>query len=266
MEVQVPEMNAPRPDFRLKLADSNSELQAAQRLRYKVFVEELGADGEHVDHVLKLEQDRFDPHLDHLLLLDGNRSTDEQVIGVYRLLRGEVAGRIGGFYSEDEFDLGVLWNSDRRLLELGRSCVHPDYRGGSAMYQLWSGLIGYVTHHEVEILFGVASFHGTDVDSLAEPLGYLHHRHLAPPDIRVVARSNHAQPMDRRPLEAIDRRAAMQATPALIKAYLRLGGFVGQGAWIDHAFNTTDVCLILDANRVNSRQLAIYTRDRAPAS
>ncbi len=226
-----------------------------------VFVEELGADG---DHVLKLEQDQFDSHLDHLLLLDRNRADSEQVVGVYRLLRGEVARRIGRFYSEDEYDIGVLWRSGRQLLELGRSCVHPDYRGGTAMYELWSGLVAYVNHHKVEVLFGVASFHGTDIEPLVEPLAYLHHRHLAPPDLRVVARPKHAQPMDQLPLEGIDRRAAMLATPALIKAYLRLGGFVGQGAWIDHAFNTTDVCLILDTARLNPSQLTIYTRNRKP--
>ncbi len=254
-------MDVSGPDFHLKLADSNSDLRAAQRLRYMVFVEELGADG---DRVLKLEQDQFDSHLDHLLLLDRNRAEKDQVVGVYRLLRGEVARRIGRFYSEEEYDLDVLWRSGRRLLELGRSCVHPDYRGGTAMYELWSGLVAYVNHHKVEVLFGVASFHGTDFDSLIEPLAYLHHRHLAPPDLRVVARRRNAHPMDQLPLEAIDRRAAMLATPALIKAYLRLGGFVGQGAWIDHAFNTTDVCLILDTERLNPSQLTIYTRDRAP--
>lgn len=265
LEAVVLRMSAPSPDFRLKLADSEADLLAAQRLRYSVFVDELGADGTNVDHALRLEQDRFDPHLDHLLLLDRNRAADEQVVGVYRLLRGEVAERIGQFYSEEEYDLDVLRRSGRRLLELGRSCVHADYRGGTAMFELWSGLADYVTRHKIEVLFGVASFHGTDVDSLAEPLSYLHHRYLAPTDLRVVARPEHAQPMDRIPPEAIDRRAAMLATPSLIKAYLRLGGYVGKGAWTDHAFNTTDVCLIMDTERLSSSQRAIYSRRRESA-
>jgi len=148
------------------------------------------------------------------------------------------------------------------LLELGRSCLHADYRGGTAMYQLWSGLADYVAQHAIEVLFGVASFHGTDIDALAGPLSFLHHRYLAPPDLRVVARADHAQRMDLMPEDGLDRRAAMLATPALIKAYLRLGGFVGQGAWIDHAFNTTDVCLVMDTGRMNERQRALYARKR----
>ncbi len=263
IEEAAPAMNAPSPDFHLKLADSESDLRGAQGLRYRVFVEELGANGVHVDHVHQLERDGFDPYLDHLLLLDRNRHASDQVVGVYRLLRGDIAERIGQFYSEDEFDLDILRRSGRRLLELGRSCVHVDYRGGTAMYELWAGLVGYVTHHNIEVLFGVASFHGTDAEALAGPLSYLYHRHLAPPELRVTARPENGAPMGQVPLEAIDRRAAMLATPALIKAYLRLGGFVGQGAWIDHAFNTTDVCLILDVERIGSSQRAIYSRGRS---
>jgi len=130
------------------------------------------------------------------------------------------------------------------------------------MYELWAGLVDYVSRHNIEILFGVASFHGTDIDSLAEPLSYLHHRYLAPPDLRVEVRAESAQPMNRLRPEAIDRRAAMLAMPALIKAYLRLGGYVGQGAWIDHAFNTTDVCMIIDTERLSPIQRKIYTRGR----
>ncbi|MEY8843010.1 GNAT family N-acetyltransferase, partial [Cribrihabitans sp. XS_ASV171] len=119
------------------LAESEEELRAAQRLRYDVFVRELGGGGSLVNHGAQLEQDRFDPHFDHMLAID--EATGE-VVGVYRLLRGDVAEKLGQFYSEDEYDLGPLRRSGRKLLELGRSCVHPDYRGGTAMYHLWSGL------------------------------------------------------------------------------------------------------------------------------
>ncbi len=243
------------PSFTVKLAENEAELRAAQRLRYDVFVRELGGGGEMVDHEAGLEQDRFDPYFDHMLAID---DTTDEVIGVYRLLPGERAAELGQFYSEDEYDLSVLKQSGRRLLELGRSCVHPDYRGGTAMYHLWNGLAAYVSEREIEVLFGVASFHGIDVQKLAQPLSMLHHNHLAPPDLRVRAQPEVFQPMDLLPSEALDRRAAMVQVPALIKAYLRLGGFVGEGAFIDHAFNTTDVCLILDTNRMNERQRRIY--------
>ncbi len=243
------------PSFTVKLANTEVELRAAQRLRYDVFVQELGGGGEMVDHEAGLEKDRFDPYFDHMLAIDDSSG---EVIGVYRLLPGERAAELGQFYSEDEYDLTVLKQSGRKLLELGRSCVHPDYRGGTAMYHLWNGLAAYVTERDIEVLFGVASFHGTDVSKLAQPLSMLHHNHLAPLDLRVRAQPDVFESMDLLAPDALDRRAAMVQVPSLIKAYLRLGGFVGEGAFIDHAFNTTDVCLILDTARMNERQRRIY--------
>jgi len=248
------------PDFTVKIAETEAELRAAQALRYQVFVKELGAGGDLVDHEAGLERDRFDPFFDHMIITD-NRSGE--VVGVYRLLRDDQAKAAGQFYSEDEYDLSVLKASGRKLLELGRSCLHPDYRGGTAMFHLWSGLAAYVAEHRIEILFGTASFHGTDVQALAQPLSMLHHNHLAPPELRVRAQPGHFQTMDLVSVDRLDRRAAMLAVPALIKAYLRLGGFVGEGAFVDHGFNTIDVCLVLDTARMNERQRRIYTGDRS---
>lgn len=258
-------MTRPEPKFIVKLAETEADLRAAQNLRYTVFVQELGGQGALVDHENKLEKDRFDPFFDHLILLDETRNItgENPVVGVYRLLRSDAATRAGQFYSEDEYDLSVLKSSGRRLLELGRSCVHKDYRGGAAMFHLWNGLADYVLRHEIEVLFGVASFHGTDIEALAPSLSLLHERHLAPTDLRVRAQKNHFQPMDIVPAADIDRRLAMFNTPALIKAYLRLGGCVGDGAFVDHAFNTTDVCLVMDTKRMNDKQKAIYTKGRA---
>lgn len=179
------------------------------------------------------------------------------------MLRSDRAATVGRYYSEDEYDLSPLLSSGRRLLELGRSCIHPDYRGGSGMMHLWSGLADYVETHGIEVLFGVASFHGTDIAPLAPALSLLHHRHLAPPHLRVRARAGHFQRMDLVDPADIDRVAAMRATPALIKAYLRLGGFVGEGAYIDHTFNTVDVCLVMDTAAMNARHAALYTEMRA---
>lgn len=126
------------------------------------------------------------------------------------------------------------------------------------MYHLWSGLADYIKIHSIEVLFGVASFHGTDAQALAAPLSLLHHRHLAPPELRVSAQARAFQRMDLVPEAELDTRAAMVEIPSLIKAYLRLGGFVGEGAFIDRAFNTTDVCLILDTAKMNQRQARLY--------
>lgn len=257
-------MKAADPKFEIRLARREPDLLAAQRLRYDVFVDELGGDGELVDHERRLERDAFDPFYDHLILIDKRRSEADldHVVGVYRLLLGEKADEIGRFYSEDEYDLGPLKQTGRKLLELGRSCLHADYRGGMAMFHLWNGLAEYVLKNGVAVLFGVASFHGTDVDEVKEPLSYLYHNHLAPEDLRVRAQSAHYQSMNLMDADAVDRRRAMVATPALIKAYLRLGGFVGDGAFIDHAFNTTDVCVLMDTKRLNPKQTKLYVEGR----
>lgn len=256
-------MHSELPRYVARLAQSQAEVTAAQRLRYDVFIRELGGDGQLVNHAAGLERDRFDAYADHLILIDRHAPTgaDLPVVGVYRVLRSDQAIAAGQFYSEDEYDLAPLRASGRRLLELGRSCLHPDHRGGTAMVHLWGALADYVQQHEIEILFGVASFHGTDPQALAQPLSLLRARHLAPPDLRVRARTY--QPMDMLSEDKIDRRRAMVETPALIKAYLRLGGFVGDGAFVDTQFNTTDVCLVMDTARMNERQRSLYQRSDA---
>lgn len=253
--------------YTLRLAATAQDLRAAQRLRYRVFVQELGAQGPMVDHAQGLEQDSFDPIADHLILIDNRLDPDQgdHVVGAYRLLPSDRLAPGQPFYSESEFDLDPLRHLNRRLLELGRSCVHPDHRGGTSMFHLWNGLAEYVLDRGIEVLFGAASFHGTDVQALASPLAWLHHHHLAPPDMRVTARPPHGTRMDLTPAHQLDRRHAMAAMPALIKAYLRLGGFVGNGAFVDHAFNTTDVCLVMDTKAMSAKHRDFYLRRKGPA-
>jgi putative hemolysin len=255
-------MTADATSYALRLAATDEDLIGAQRLRYEVFVAELGGDGPLVDHSARLERDAFDPFFDHLVLVDLSRDPSglDHVVGAYRVLPGDRRPAAGQFYSETEYDLTPLLASGRRLLELGRSCVHADHRGGTAMFHLWNGLADYVLDRGIEVLFGVASFHGVDVAALAQPLSWLHHHHLAPAEMRVSARPPHRQDMNLVPAERLDRRSAMAATPALIKAYLRLGGFVGDGAFIDHAFNTTDVCLVMDTGQMSARHREFYIR------
>ena len=254
-------MDATTLRLETRLARNSGEVLQAQRLRYRVFVRELGGGGDGVDHARGIEADVFDRHAEHLLLIDHDRPGD-QVVGVYRLMDDRAALQAGRFYCADEYDLSPLTGSGRRLMELGRSCLDADYRGSAAMLHLWVALAGLVQRRGIEILFGAASFHGTDLAALAQPLAALAARHLAPPDIRPVSRAH--QPMDLVPADQVDGTAAMLATPALIKAYLRLGGFVGDGAFVDLAFNTTDVCLVLDIARMNPRQRAFYSRGLPP--
>lgn len=250
------QMTRLRPDYHVALARSEAEIRAAQRLRYRVFVEELGGDGPGVDHAAGIETDPFDASSEHLILRDPGRAAGDQVVGVYRLMTDRGAAQGPGFYTAGEYDLSVLHASGRPMMELGRSCLHPDYRGGDAMFHLWQGLSRIVEARGIEILFGVASFHGTDTARIAGALSLLHHEHGAPPELRV--RSLAPAAMDILPPERIDRLAALRDIPALIKAYLRLGGVVGEGAYIDRAFNTTDVCLVVDTARLTERQRRIY--------
>ncbi|WP_019953623.1 GNAT family N-acetyltransferase [Yoonia vestfoldensis] len=250
----------PGPQFAVSIAQSRADVLAAQRLRYQVFVAELGGDGPMVDHRAGLEQDIFDVHATHLILRDLSRPQADQVVGVYRLLDAAAAAAAGQYYCENEYDLTRLKTSGYRLLELGRSCLHPAYRGGIAMMHLWQALADYVAVNKIDVLFGVASFHGTDLARLAAPLSLLFHRHAAPPPFQVAAIGPGAQSFTPLALDRIDRVAAMRETPALIKAYLRIGGVVGQGVFVDHAFNTTDVCLILPTSCVSTRHHQIYKR------
>ena len=248
--------------FEVRLAANAADIAAAQRLRYRVFVEEMGAGASRADHDNRLEQDEFDPYFDHLIVIDNAREVSDpldRVIGVYRLMRSEAAAAGRGFYGAGEYDLSPIIRSGRNVVELGRSCVAAEYRGGVAMHLLWNGLADYVLSRDIDLLFGVASFHGTDVDALAQPLSYLYHNHLAPEDIRVRAQPAHFVEMNLIPADAVERRVAMPAVPALIKGYLRLGGFVGDGAYVDHDFNTVDVCLIMDTARMTARYRDQYT-------
>jgi putative hemolysin len=254
--------------FTVRLAECDADVAAAQRLRYRVFVEEMGATTSPENAAMRRERDRFDPYFEHMLLID-NESADPDVergvVGVYRLLRGARARAGIGFYGSSEYDLTLLENYPRETVELGRSCVDAAHRGGAGMHLLWSGLGQYVGEHGIGIMFGVASFHGTDPAPISQALSYLHHNHLAPPDLRVKAVAEHRVRMDLLPRARIDKVEAMRQIPALIKAYIRLGGFVGEGAYIDHDFNTVDVCLLMDTARMVLRYRNFYTRQRGGA-
>lgn len=254
--------------FTVRLAETAADVAAAQRLRYRVFVEEMGAVPSPAEAETRRECDRFDPYFEHLLLVD-TETTDPDielgVVGVYRLMRGDRARDGIGFYGATEYDLGLLERHARPTLELGRSCVDAGVRGGAGMHLLWTGLGQYVAEHQVGILFGVASFHGADPAPLAQALSYLHHNHLAPPDLRVRARPPHRAAMDLIAPDRIDKVEALRQTPALIKAYIRLGGFVGDGAYVDRDFNTVDVCLLMDTSRMVQRYRAFYSRAKGDA-
>lgn len=253
-----------------RLARDTSEVEAAQRLRYRVFYEEMTATPSAAMRTARRDFDCFDAICDHLLVLDGRLGDGpEAVVGTYRLLRGDVATRHGGLYSETEFDLGALAAHRARILELGRACVDARYRTRATMQRLWSGIADYVFTHDVGVMLGCASLPGTDPEAIAPALSYLHHRHLAPPELRPRALPGLFRRMDLLPPErfaesdavaALEARAVVAGLPPLIKGYLRLGGFVGEGAVVDHQFGTTDVCVVVAVDRVTDKYFNHYRR------
>lgn len=232
----------------IRLASTPDEVEAAQALRFRVFVEEMGARAPAACARARREWDRFDEACEHLLLTDPLRG--DEVVGTYRLMDERGAARAGGFATEQEFDLSALRASGRRLLELGRSCLDPRARGGSAVHLLWRALATLGAERGIELVFGLASLPGADLRALAGPLALLGREHLAPEAIRPVSRD----PAGRERLaESFDRRAATLALPPLVKGYLRLGGTVGEGAFVDERFGCTDVCMVLDARALAPR-------------
>ncbi|PIW28259.1 MAG: hemolysin-like protein [Rhodospirillales bacterium CG15_BIG_FIL_POST_REV_8_21_14_020_66_15] len=242
-------------NLEIRLAETPDEVEAAQRLRYDVFYRELGAIPTVEAARAGRDADPFDAICDHLLVLDTQRSLPGRpfVCGTYRLLRRSVAEANGGFYSAREYDLGPLLAQPGEPVELGRSCVREDYRTGAVMQLLWRGIAEYLTAHDIRIMFGCGSLPGTDVDALIPTLSYLHHFHLAPSDLRPRALENRYVRIDRVPLTRLDQKAARAMLPPLIKGYMRLGGFIGDGAVIDHQFNTTDVCVIVPTDHITEK-------------
>jgi len=252
-------------DLVVRLAESEAEIAAALALRYTVFYDEMKAKPSPEMAARKQDFDDFDAVADHLVVVDrAIGDGPEAVVATYRLIRREAAAQHGHFYSEDEYDVQTLLNWPGPILELGRSCVGEGHRTRATMNLLWRGLAEYVIHYDVGVMFGCASLHGTDPDDLALPLAYLHHFHLAPPELRPRAVSGRMVDMNLLPAEEIDRKRALAALPPLIKGYLRLGGFVGEGAVVDHQFNTTDVCIIVKTDLVTGKYFRHYTRDQDP--
>ncbi|MBI2235697.1 MAG: GNAT family N-acetyltransferase [Magnetospirillum sp.] len=245
----------------VRLAASAEEVAAAQALRYRVFYQEMGAKPTGAMAARLLDFDDFDAICDHLLVLDPARGPGgKAVIGTYRLLRRQIGEGFGRFYTAGEYDISPVLTNGGRFMELGRSCVDIAYRNRSTMQLLWAGIAAYVFDNEVDLMFGCASLPGTDPETLAGHLSYLHHFHLAPEDLRPRALPGLHVEMARRPRETLDPRRALAALPPLIKGYLRLGGFVGDGAVIDHQFNTTDVCVIVKTDLVTEKYRSHYGR------
>ncbi|MGV0817427.1 GNAT family N-acetyltransferase [Martelella sp. AMO21009] len=248
-----------------RIAETAAEIDAAQSIRYRVFVEEMQARLPDAAMRAKRDFDRWDDICDHLLVVDHKieGEPEDQIVATYRLLRHEVAMEHGGFYSDSEFQTAdlVARHPEVRFMELGRSCVLPDYRSKRTVELLWQGNWAYALKHDIGVMFGCASFHGTDPADHAMALSFLHHNARATGDWAVAARPELAVDMNLLPAEEASGRRALTGLPPLIKGYLRLGAMVGEGAVIDHAFNTTDVLIVLPISSISDRYLNYYGAD-----
>jgi len=232
-------------DLYISFARNPSEIAEAQRLRYKVFAEEMGAN---IQSDEGLDQDGFDPFCDHLLIRE---NVNHRVVGTYRILNPTMANEAGGYYSAGEFDISRLQHLFPRMVEVGRACVHRDYRNGGTITMLWAGLAKYMQANNYEYMIGCASVPMADGGHMAASLyNSLQEKYLSPPEYRTF-------PHCSLPMEALQKDLAVDC-PALIKGYLRLGAYIcGEPAW-DPDFNSADMLIMLPLSRINRRYAAHF--------
>lgn len=237
----------PRPRLQVELASCATDIEQVQRLRYRVFVEEMGAQT-HSGRA-GIESDRFDPWCDHLLVRD---TVSDQVVGCYRILPSDRINAAGGFYSQAEFELGRILVLPGRIMEVGRSCVHPEYRNGATINLLWAGLARYLVTNDFDYLMGCASIPlSLGLERVASIARYLTDHHAAPAAWRVTPRLALPDPHPHQP-------GLSDGMPALIRAYLRVGAKIcGAAAW-DPEFNVADVFILLRGADINPRYLRHY--------
>ena len=256
----------------VRLARTAAEVRQAQKVRYKVFYQEGSAVPNPARRLARRDIDGYDAICDHLLVID-HAARDRgalnrpAVVGTYRLLRQSLAEEYGGFYTAGEFDIRALVARHSRLqfLELGRSCVLSSYRVKRTVELLWHGIHAYVLQNHCDVMFGCASLDDTDPKRLALPLSFLHHYASAPEPWRARALSDRYVEMNQMSKEAVDPKAALRALPPLIKGYLRLGAYIGDGAVIDYEFGTTDVLIVLPVSAIKQRYFEHFDLSRRAA-
>ena len=236
-----------------RLAATQAEIEAAQRLRFDVFYREMSAQASPEMTAAGRDFDKYDPVCQHLLVVD--RADGDKVIATYRLMDEDGAAKVNGFYSAGEYDITAMLkaHAGQKMMELGRSCVLKAHRTGPTMQLLWRGLLVYLIRKDIDLVFGCASLPGTDPKALSLELAYLHHFHSMPGAERVRALAHLYTPMNVMPKEAINAADALRELPPLVKGYVRMGACIGDGAVIDHQFGTTDVFIYFPIATANPR-------------
>jgi L-ornithine Nalpha-acyltransferase len=242
--------------FSVIISRDDEDVIAAQRLRYEVFYEEMQARADMRTRVARRDIDEFDSFCEHILVSEN--STPNRPVATYRLMRREAASAKGGFYSEGEFNLAPLFVRRPHLeyLELGRACVLASHRTRPIISMLWQGIWNYVRANGIDVMFGCLSLEGSDPVAHQAHLSFLARNFPAPADWHVKAVETRSVPMN--PSSDYDDALVARTLPPLLKGYLRLGCYIGEGAVIDHQFNSTDVFVLLPVANINSRYFARF--------
>jgi len=250
-----------QPSITLRIAETEQEIFAAQRLRYKIFYEEFNVVAPPEVASQKRDFDLYDDYADHLIVIDESIiNPEDRIIGTYRLFRREKMPNDLDFFTSHEFDVSYLIRNGGKLLELGRSCVLPEYRTKYVMQKLWQGIADYLSTHSLDLMFGCASFHEKDPEKIINELSYLHHFHFPPANLSVLATPDCTKNFHLKGKDELDARRVFSNLPALIKGYLRLGAYIGQGAYIDKTLDHIDVCIILPTQNVTEKYAKHYAK------
>jgi putative hemolysin len=251
-------MLAVRGNLSVVIASEPEDVLAAKKLRYRIFYEEMHARPDGKSRITRRDEDAFDAFCDHLLVLD--EQSPGKVVGTYRVLPQRAAMAKGGYYSAGEFALDQLLQRHPQLnfLELGRSCILGPYRTGAVIELLWQGIWNYVRLNAVDVMFGCASLEGADPASHAVPLSFLAQNFTAPAPWNVQALRSRFVPMNRLPAGSYDAKQAARMLPPLLKGYLRIGSLIGDGAVVDHQFNSTDVFVVLPVTKIRTRYFSRF--------
>lgn len=255
-------------DFEVRLTRNKEERRLVRRLRYDVFVTEEGASATPEQHELQEEFDSFDKYADYMAVFH-----DGKIVGAYRIIDKKAADKMGGFYTETEFNISKIKKASDNIAEMSRACVAQEYRENAlVMRMLWAGLSEYVLRRQIAVLFGVASWTGVKPVESAQAISYLYYNYLSPVRLRArVIPEKFAEGADPRmakmnilPRAFVDEEMAKKQMTPLIKGYLRMGATFGQGVFIDKPFNTYDVFVMLQTKNMDAAyQKHFYGRENA---
>lgn len=246
-----PTLEKTRGDYRIRVAQTNAEVKAAFSLRYKVYYEEKGANCDEQTARLQQDKDQYDDYATQIIVEDLRRDPSDRVIATHRLIFDENIPQGKTFYTAQEFDCQPLFSDHKKLMEIGRVAIHPEYRSGTVLSMIWKYTMALIKDHGVERMFGCGSFTGDDPDKHAHVLSYLYYNHLAPKLLDPVAKAPSTK-MNLLKRSDVDDKKAQESIPPLMRGYLRLGGVVSSTAFIDKDFHMVDTCIFVDTSTIPS--------------